>query len=348
MFYLLLVDVIVAYLLDMILGDPHWLPHPVRLIGGLIKGTESFLRKIESMMSSHKVKLAWGGTHIEKVTTRKNEKIIGVFLPILVVSLVFIVVFAILRVASILHPIAFHVINIYILYTSFAAKCLGRESYKVFDAIKDGDLWEAKKRLSMLVGRDTESMNNQDIIRATVETTAENTVDGVISPLFYAIIGSVFGIGAPLVYAYKAINTLDSMVGYTNDRYINFGFASAKLDDAANFIPARITGVLIPFSTLFLRLSFTRSFTIMIRDRRKHKSPNSAYPEAAVAGALGVKLGGANVYFGNVVEKPTIGDYVRELRMKDILDTINMMYITSVLALGVFEGLALIPMIYIY
>jgi adenosylcobinamide-phosphate synthase len=168
----------------------------------------------------------------------------------------------------------------------------------------------------------------------------ENTVDGIMSPIIYAVLGSVLGIGAPLVYAFKAVSTLDSMVGYMNEKYIDIGRFSAKTDDAANFLPARLSGLLIPLSAFLCGKSMKRSFLIMLRDRKNHKSPNCAYPEAAVAGALGIKLGGNNVYFGKVVEKPTIGDMEKELEAGDIPETIKMMYVSSLLTLILCAGIA--------
>ncbi|MGI6776963.1 MAG: adenosylcobinamide-phosphate synthase CbiB [Acetivibrionales bacterium] len=309
----LLLDVAAAYILDLILGDPYWLPHPVRFIGWLIKRTEKVLRK--------------------RATGSTKEKVAGFILALFVVSLTFFIVFIILKAAYAISVWLFHIVNVYFIYSSLAAKCLGNEALKVFDAVKDGDISQSRKRLAMLVGRETECLGREDIIRGVVETTAENTVDGIISPLFYAIVGSFFGMGAPVAYAFKAVSTLDSMVGYKNDRYINMGMVSAKLDDAVNFITARITGVLIPFAALLCGMSFRKSFSIMLRDRRNHKSPNCAYPEAAVAGALGIRIGGNNIYFGRVVEKPTIGDPDRELEAEDISRTVKLMYVTSFLAL---------------
>ncbi|MFZ5987948.1 MAG: adenosylcobinamide-phosphate synthase CbiB, partial [Bacillota bacterium] len=242
-------------------------------------------------------------------------------------------VFLIVWAAKLVHPVLFHIVNIYFIYSAFASKCLAVESFKVFDALKERDIFKARNMLSMIVGRQTENLDEKEIIKGAVESTAENTADGVVSPIFYAVLGSLFGLGAPVVYAFKAISTLDSMVGYKNDKYKNFGWASARLDDLANYIPARLTGLLIVCSAFFTGKDYSRSFSIMIRDRRKHKSPNSGYPEAAVAGALGVRLGGPGLYFGDIVEKPVIGDALRELDIKDIPKTITLMYVASILAL---------------
>jgi len=316
------VDICIAYVLDLLLGDPYWFPHPVRFIGWLIAHTEELLRRIFSCY------------HDSNSTRLFRERIAGVILVVITVGITFIIVFSLLKCAELLSPILFHALNIYFIYSALATRCLGDESLKVYKVLKKRDLDSARRQLAMLVGRQTEYLNEKEIIRGVVETTAENTVDGIISPLVYAVIGSFFALGAPLAYAFKAINTLDSMVGYTNDRYINFGWASAKLDDAANFIPARISGLIIPIAALLCGKSFLKSFRIMLRDRRNHKSPNSAYPEAAFAGALGVRLGGSNIYFGKVVVKPTIGDPDKELELNDIPDAVRLMYLASLTALA--------------
>jgi len=318
----ILLDVIVAYFLDLIFGDPHWFPHPVRFIGWLISRTEKILRKVVN-----------NGKELNPDMTARKERCAGIILAVFVISVVFLIVYIILQAATAVSPLLFHIINIYFIYSALATKCLADEARKVYDVLAKNDLVEARKRLSMLVGRQTDKLTEDEVIRGVVETTAENTVDGVISPLIYAVLGSLFGIGAPLVYAFKAASTLDSMVGYLNEKYINFGRASAKIDDVANYIPARFAGFIIPFSALICGKSFKSSFSIMMRDRKNHKSPNCAYPEAAVAGALGVRIGGNNVYFGKIVEKPTIGDPVKRLEAVDIYDTIRLMYVSSMLTL---------------
>ncbi|MCX7842880.1 MAG: adenosylcobinamide-phosphate synthase CbiB [Clostridia bacterium] len=320
---ILLIDIIIAYILDLIIGDPYWLPHPVRFIGWLVRISEKFLR-----------------AGITGADVEKKERRAGAALAFFVVSSVFILVFAILKAAELASPILFHILNIYFIYSALASTCLAVEAGKVYGALKEGDIVKARQCLGMLVGRQTEGLSEPEVIRGVVETTAENTVDGIVSPMIYAFAGSIFGIGAPLVYAFKAVSTLDSMVGYMNDKYINFGRVSAKLDDAANYIPARLSGVIMPVAAFLCGKSFLNSFRIMLRDRKNHKSPNCAYPEAAVAGALGVQLGGANIYFGKVVEKPTIGDAAKPLEANDIPDTIIIMYITSFLVLAAGMGLS--------
>ncbi len=332
----LILDVVIAYCIDLMVGDPYWLPHPVRFIGALIKRTENFLRK----------SVKAGGQEGEKAAGAERRA--GIVLMVFVVAVAFSVVLLLLKLAALVHPLAFHGVNIYFIYSALAARCLGDEAGKVYRALESGDMDRSRKQLAMLVGRDTEGLDEKEIIRGVVETTAENTVDGVISPLFYALAGSVAGLGAPLVYAFKAISTLDSMVGYMNEKYIHLGRASAKTDDAANYLPARLSGILMPLGAFLCGLDFKKSFVIMLRDRRNHKSPNCAYPEAATAGALGIRIGGTNVYFGKAVEKPTIGDPDREIDKKDIPRTVRLMHVSSALALllGALAALALIKVIY--
>lgn len=301
------------------------MPHPVRFIGWLIKKTEKYLRA------------AIKNINLDKAgETARNERIAGFILAFFVVSTVFVLVFLILKAAIIINAALFHILNIYFIYSSLATKCLAVEGGKVYRELKGENLQKARRCIGMLVSRQTENLSENDIVRACVETVAENTVDGVVSPLVYALAGTVFGIGAPLAYAFKAISTLDSMVGYKNEKYLNLGFASAKIDDGANYFPARLTGVIIPLSAALLGMSFKRSFSILLRDRRNHKSPNCAYPESAVAGALGVMLGGSSVYFGKIEDKPTIGDNIKPLEAEDIIKTNKLMFLTSfiVLVLG--------------
>lgn len=326
---ILLLDVAIAYFLDLLIGDPYRLPHPVRFIGWLVSRTEKILRR-----------LAERDMEEPSADRVKIERRAGILLALFVIFSTFLLVLVVVKAALFIHPILFHAINIYFIYSALATKCLGDEAKKVFTVLKKNNLTAARRQLAMLVGRQTDKLTEKEIIRGVVETTAENTTDGIISPLFYALLGSFFGLGAPLVYAFKAISTLDSMVGYMNDRYINFGRASAKIDDAANYLPARFTGLIVPLGALLSGKNLKRSFQIMLRDRRNHKSPNCAYAEAAVAGALGIRIGGNNVYFGQVVEKPTIGDPDKQLEAQDITDTVKLMYVSSFLSLLVLGGVA--------
>ncbi len=305
-----ILSIYIGYIIDLIIGDPYSFPHPVIYIGKLIKVVENNIRKI--------------------FKDEKYLKLAGFILWFITVGLTYLITYLVIRISE-FSMITFLIVNSFIIYTTLATKCLKDEAVKIYNILKSGDIKESRKQLSYIVGRDTSNLNEAEIIRATVETVAENTVDGIISPMFYAFIG-----GAPLAMAYKAVNTLDSMVGYKNDKYINLGFASAKIDDIANYIPARICVIFMTLASFVLRFDYKRCFKIAIRDRKNHKSPNCAYSEGAVAGALGIQLGGTNIYFGKAVYKPTIGDKDREIEIEDIKKTNKIMYISSILSLIIF------------
>ncbi|MEG1285808.1 MAG: adenosylcobinamide-phosphate synthase CbiB [Romboutsia sp.] len=305
-----ILSIYIGYIIDLVMGDPYSFPHPVRYIGKLIKITENKIRSIAK--------------------TDKDLKVGGFFLWFITVGITYIITYLVIRLAS-FNQFVFLTVNSIIIYTTLATKCLKDEGIKIYNVLKTGDLEKSRVQLSYIVGRDTTNLSEHEIIRATVETIAENTVDGIIAPMFFAFIG-----GAPLAMAYKAINTLDSTVGYKNEKYLNLGFASAKIDDIANYIPARISVILMTIGVMVLGYNYKSCFKIAIRDRKNHKSPNCAYPEGAVAGALGVELGGTNIYFGKAVYKPTIGDRKRDIDIDDIVKTNKIMYISSVTSLILF------------
>ncbi len=281
----------VALLLDGLLGDPPSWPHPVRWIGRLAAASERWCRRL------------FGDT----VTA-------GGCCVLLVLLVTGTVTAVLLAAAGMLHPYVRSVAAVLVLYTCFALRDLLRHSRRVHAALAAGDLEAARRRVAMIVGRDTADLDTAGVVRACVESVAENMVDGVTAPLFYAFIGGP--VGAML---YKAVNTMDSMFGYRNDRYEKFGRIAARLDDAANFIPARLTGLVIVLAALLTGFDWRRSWRIFLRDRLAHKSPNSAHSEAAAAGALGVQLGGSAVYFGRMLTKPTIGDATVPLAPSHIL-----------------------------
>lgn len=289
---------IAAVVLDLLLGDPRWLPHPVILIGRMIAFLEGWLRRLIA-----------------------SERLGGMLLLLLTVSLTYGIALAAVTMASAVHPYAGTVVSALMAWTALAARSLHRESGLVAAALERGDLPEARRYLSYIVGRDTADLDEPEIWRATVETVAENSSDGVIAPLCFLLLG-----GPPLALAYKAVNTLDSMVGYKNDRYLRFGWASARCDDLANYLPSRLTGLLMVLVAPLCGLSLRDSWRIMARDGRNHASPNSGFPEAATAGALGVQLGGTNSYFGRPVVKPTIGDSVRPLDRDAWRGAVRLMY----------------------
>ncbi len=305
-----LLSIYTGYALDLIIGDPYSFPHPVRFIGKLISFVEKQIRKMTS--------------------SDEGLKIAGFFLWFVVVGVTLGSTSIVLRLFE-FNKIAYFAVNTILIYTTLATKCLKDESTKIYKVLKTGDLEKSRIQLSYIVGRDTTNLSEKEIVRATVETVAENTVDGIIAPLFYGFIG-----GAPLAMAYKAINTLDSTVGYKNDKYYYLGYASAKIDDIANYIPARLGVILLSLGSLLAGFNFKNALKIGIRDRKNHKSPNCALSEGAIAGALGIQLGGTNVYFGKEVYKPTIGDKSREIEIEDIVRTNKIMYSSSIISIIIF------------
>ena len=269
-----------ALLLDLTLGDPRWLPHPVVMIGHLISALERWLRQFMA-----------------------NERLAGVLLLFLTVTCAATATWLAVWGAAGIHPLAGLLIAALLSSTCLAARSLQHESALVADALYAGDMATARVMLSRIVGRDTEHLDESQIWRALIETVAENTSDGIIAPLFWLALG-----GPVAGMAFKAISTLDSMVGYKNERYLQLGWASARMDDLVNFIPARLTALLMIFAAPLVGLSLRNAATITLRDRLKHPSPNSAHPESAAAGALGIRLGGSSTYGGRESIKQYIGD----------------------------------------
>lgn len=298
--------IIVAFLLDLILGDPRWFPHPVVQIGQLISFLENLFRRI-----------AKGKT---------AELITGTVLAVTVPSVAFFTTLWVIQIADGLNIRLGWVMAVFLGYTTIAAKSLYCEPFKVVSMLAAKDIDGARKELSCLVGRDTGNLDEKGITRALVETVAENTSDGVIAPLFYLAIG-----GPPLAMAYKAINTLDSMVGYKNGRYLYFGRASARLDDVVNYVPARLSALLLIMAALMLRKDWKRALKITLRDRKNHQSPNSGHPESAVAGALGRRLGGLSYYGGVPSNKPFIGDDAGDFQVRDVREAGRLMIVSAVL-----------------
>ena len=306
----ILIAAIIGFILDLIFGDPHWMPHPIRLIGFFISKGEKRVRKI----------------------IPKKEFLGGMILTIFVVGISFIIPFGILFAAGSINIYLKIAIESIFVYQIMATKSLRTESMRVYKYLKKNDILNSRKYLSWIVGRDTENLNESQIVKATVETVAENTSDGVIAPLIYVMIG-----GAPLGFMYKAINTLDSMIGYKNDKYLYFGRFAAKLDDIANFIPAIVASYIMILGSFIMRLDYKNAIKIYRRDRHNSSSPNSAKTEAVTAGALQVQLLGDAYYFGKLVKKKTIGDDIRPVKIQDIITVNNLMYATSILSLIIFS-----------
>lgn len=319
-----------ALLIDFAAGDPQWVPHPVIMIGRLIGSLEKYLRR-------------WS-------VSVKYEKILGCFLALITVGAVLAISAAAVWLAWRMAPWLGLMVNLGLIWTSLAAKSLAQAAREVAEPLekyrrggREEDLKRARRALGRIVGRDVDNLPPEDVARGAVETVAENSSDGIVAPLFYAFLG-----GAPLAMAYKAVNTLDSMVGYRNERYLHFGWASARLDDLANWIPARLTALLmVVAAALFgrfggLNLDFGRAWRCLLRDGGNHPSPNSGRPEAAAAGALGVRLGGINRYQGQVSRRPHLGDPVRGLGPESVRRMIWLMFATACLAGAVGTAVSLI------
>ncbi len=307
-------QILLALILDLLLGDPKGFPHPVKGIGR----TSVFLEKT----------IRAGFT---------NQYAAGSAVVLIVTGGTYLLVSGVLEISHRIDPGLETALCVFFIYTTLSIRSLYEESKPVLENLKSGNIESARHKLSYIVGRDTQNMDSNEITRACVETISENTSDGIVAPLFYAFLG-----GAPLAMAYKALNTLDSMFGYKSKEYIQFGWASAKLDDAANWIPARLTGILMTLATFLLGLNARRALHIMKRDGRKHPSPNAGIPEAALAGALNIRLGGPSYYKGTLSAKPWIGDPIRKVTFEDIQKTHGIMFLTSFVTLCFFELILLL------
>ena len=299
-----LAAILAGYLLDLCLGDPHSMPHPVRAIGNLIVWLEKYLRPAG-----------------KKHATERGERRAGVLFVCLVLLVTGSVAGAILWISRLGGIWIQTVVEAVMTYYLLAARSLRDESMAVCRKLEAGEIEEARYAVSMIVGRDTKPLSEAGIARAAVETVAENASDGVIAPLFYLAIG-----GPLLGWLYKAVNTMDSMDGYKNDRYLHFGRAAATLDDLVNLIPSRLAALLLIVSAYLLRYDGKNAYRIWRRDRRNHKSPNSAQTESACAGALGLRLAGDAWYFGKLVPKPYIGDEIHPIEPQDIRRVNRLMY----------------------
>lgn len=297
-----MIQLTVGFILDLLIGDPDNPVHPVRIIGKMCSSLESIFRKL----------------------LKNNLKTAGFIVWLLTVAITFFITYMLVYMCNKANIYLGIIAQGILIYFCISSKGLIVEGFKVINYLIKDDVEKARHQLSYIVGRDTKSLDKEGIIRAVIETIAENMSDGVIAPLFYA---GIFG--APFAMAYKAVNTMDSMFGYKNDKYMEFGYFPAKLDDIFNYIPARLTGVLIVISSFLLKYNYINSYKIYKRDRYNHTSPNSAHPEAAMAGALDIQLGGSNYYFGKLVVKPTIGDKIKEIEIGDVNRTAKVLYLSS-------------------
>lgn len=303
-----MISIILGVILDFILGDPYNFPHPVKLMGRIIAFEEGLARKIDR--------------------GRGILKILGLLIVIINIGIAFFLPYLLLESIKRYKSI-YIIVNTYLIYTCLAAKSLDYEARKVRKALSQS-IERARYRLSFIVGRETRSLDREEIIKATIETVSENTADGVIAPLLY-----IFILGAPGGLVYKFVNTMDSMLGYIDEKYKDLGYFPAKIDDLFNYIPARITSLLMIISSIG-KYHIKKGVRITLRDRRNHKSPNAGYPESTVAGLLGIQLGGDNFYHGVLVEKPTIGDRRKKVNPNHIKDTINIMYRSEILLLLIY------------
>jgi len=298
-------QLLIAVALDLLVGDPRWMPHPVKLIGRLAIWLELPSRRL----------LRW-------------PRLAGAITALVVLTVSGMAVWGLVRSSAWLHPLAGDAASTLVVYVCVAARDLTAHSMAVFRPLNAGDLGEARRRVAMIVGRDTERLDEAGVARAAVESVAENLVDGVTAPLFFA---AIFGPVGAIVY--KAINTLDSTFGYKNERYAQFGWTSARIDDVANYLPSRLTAPFVALAALLLRERPAGALRILMRDRRRHASPNAGHPEAAFAGALGIQLGGPSFYFGHdrPVDKPLIGDRLCQLKAIHIRKANRLMYATTAL-----------------
>lgn len=301
--------ILCGFALDLLLADPAWMPHPVVYMGKAISVLERWLR-------ARLPATPWG------------EQLGGILLAIALPTGTLAVSGVVCHLAARLHPAVGFVVQTVWCWQALALRGLASESRKVYDELAKNDLPAARQAVSRIVGRDTQNLTAEGVTKAAVETVAENFSDGTAAPLFYMLLG-----GAPLALVYKSINTMDSMVGYKNERFLHFGRAAAKLDDAVNFLPSRLAALLWIGAAFLTGNSGINAWRIWRRDRRNHPSPNSAQTESACAGALGVQLAGPMSYFGTVHQKPAIGDPLRPAEPEDILRANRMLYVSGVLAL---------------
>ena len=306
-----------GFLLDLLIGDPRWLYHPVIFIGKTISFFERNIRR-------------------RFPATPHGELAGGVLLVLLTLVVSGGIPVVILAVTGRIHPLLQWAAGAFLCYQLLAMKCLKDESMKVYQALKTGTLEDGRRAVSMIVGRDTQALDEKGVIKAAVETVAENFSDGVLAPMFYMVIG-----GPVLMFLYKGINTMDSMVGYKNDRYLYFGRCAARLDDAANFIPSRLAGIMLILAAYLGNFSGKDAKRIFLRDRKKHASPNSAQTESAAAGALRIQLAGNAYYFGKLHEKQFIGDPIREIQVEDIRRMNKLMYLASIMSAVLFTAAGL-------
>ena len=303
-----MIQILLGYLIDLVIGDPQSFPHPVRWIGRLIAELEKLFRPL--------------------LKSPRGLRFTGALLALVTVGTVFGLAYGALFVAGMIHPFLRGLLEVIMAWWVLATSALGSEAEKVRNLLRNRNLPGARRQVAMLVSRDTKTLDASGVARAAVETVAENFSDGVAAPLFFLILG-----GPAVAMAYKAVNTLDSMLGYKNDQYLHFGWFSARLDDWVNWVPARLSVLFVWIGAALSHLDWKASLRITLRDRLNHASPNSGYPESAFAGALGIQMGGPTSYFGVISQKPTIGDPLNAIEFPTIKQAYGLMYLSSLVAL---------------
>lgn len=298
-----------AVLLDLAVGDPHWLPHPVVLMGKVIARGEQ---------------LFWSGKP-------REDFIAGMVVTVMLVGLSGGTVWVLVALFSFLPPLLSFLVTVGLASTTLATRSLLDAIVRIEKPLHEGNLIEARKELSHIVGRETHSLNEDKVLRAGLESLAENTSDGIVAPLFYLSLG-----GIPAAVAYKAVNTLDSMIGYRNERYLYFGRFAARLDDVLNFVPARLTALFMVVAAYLLRLDGTLAMRVVRQDHGNHLSPNAGYPEAALAGAFGIRLGGPSIYFGREVWKSHIGEERNRVDIRMLKEARRLCLVTTMVSLMTF------------
>ena len=304
-----------AFLLDLAVGDPRWLPHPVVLMGKFISRGERFL---------------WSGA-------AGRDFFAGMALSLVLLTIVVGATWMVLYSVALLPPMIGFLLTAGLASTTLATRGLLDAVRQIETPLRSDNLVKARENLAHIVGRETATLNEDKILRASLESLAENTNDGIVAPLFYLFLG-----GVPMAIVYKAVNTLDSMIGYRSERYLYFGKFAARLDDVVNFIPARLTAFIMVIATFLVRLNGSLALRILRRDHANHLSPNAGYPEATLAGALGIRLGGPSVYFGNEIWKPTMGDEFTPVNIEMLKEARSLCLVTAILSLVTFVLISMI------
>ncbi len=298
--------VVLAYFLDLMIGDPAFFLHPVKILGRIISW--------------------WEKRVMPKVNKPLWQRVAGLIFTLSILLATYFGTMLLISGVRNVSELLFWLLNVYLISTTLTTKGLKNTAEVLRTLLSEGKIEKARKILKDLVGRDTGTLQTEDMVRATIESVAENTTDGIVAPLFYAFIG-----GAPLAMVYRAVNTMDSMLGYRSPPYLYWGWASARMDDVLNYLPARIIYILMPVAALLLGKSTKNSIRIMLRDGKKHPSPNSGIPEAAMAGALRVQLGGFSIYKGRREFRPYLGDAIRELSPSIVGECVEITYVVSIL-----------------